>query len=117
MKRLYLIVIVVFTLAACNLGRGFKPPSNENENWTSRNTTSQLVINKAMLDCGFTVLEYGYGVDNGDNADATRQECMFANGFFRKSGSGGICSLPRFRETLPACASATIRSRSSYYGK
>lgn len=118
MKQLYLAVSIVFTLAACNLGRGFKPPPNANslESWGNRNGISQKTIDSAMIECGYTILEYGYGTDQTDNGSAQRIECMFSKNFYFKSGWGGICSNPTDRVTLPACANVPIRSRNSYYG-
>lgn len=118
MNRLYLHLSIAFVVTACNLGRGFKPPPNANslEVWGSRNGISQKTIDSAMTECGYTILEYGYGEDKTRNASAQRVECMFSKKFFFKDGWGGICSNPTDRGTLPACANAPIRSRNSYYG-
>jgi hypothetical protein len=111
-----IFILLLSLIAACNLGRGFKPPPNANEGWTSKQNPSQAEINKAMIDCGVVELSNGAGLDNSENERAVRTECMFRKQFYMKSGWGGPCATPEFRARIPACANAPIRSRNSYYG-
>jgi hypothetical protein len=114
--RTLIFTFILSLIAACNLGRGFKPPPNANEGWTSKQNPSQVEVNKAMITCGTTELSDGTGQDNSPTARVTRQECMFKKGFFYKSGWGGLCTIPEVRSSNTACATAPLRSRDSYYG-
>jgi hypothetical protein len=115
LQALILILLLSF-VAACNIGRGFRGPQDDNVSWTSRHFSSQQEIDMALYSCGVVGLSEGLGVDRSHNGRAIIEECMFKKKFYRESGFGGVCSLPSYRPELPACANAPIRSRNSYYG-
>jgi hypothetical protein len=116
--QIIIAALALMLLAGCNIGRGFRPPSDSNslETWGHKSDINQQKINTAMLDCGYTSLTQGYGTDNSENSRVERTECMFRKNFYFNSGYGGVCSDPDRRLKLPACASAPLRSRNSYYG-
>lgn len=102
LKRLVLICAVSFILTACFGGKPFQPPPEEYTQWI-KGGVSEEGVKQAMRQCGFTDL-YGYGGDRNATFDdiARRENCMFQNGFKRKSGYKGICSLRRAKD-IQAC--------------
>jgi hypothetical protein len=113
----FVSMFFLLLVGACSVfGNGFKPPGYENEAWTSKQKPSQTEVDRALISCGVIQLSNGLGSDRGENAGAIIQECMFAKGFYRKSGYGGSCATPEFRARIPTCVNAPLRSRDSYFG-
>lgn len=120
MKSLYLVLVVTSLVSACT-PTGLRSPGPSNEYaWTNRDGATPEQVRPELLQCGngrdfsnFIQLDG----ESLDNARARLQECLFAKGFFPKSGDGGYCSDRDYREKLPACANAPIRSRNNYYGQ
>lgn len=110
------ITLALALMAACNIGRGFRPPDSFNKVWASRENHSQAEIDKTLTNCGVVYLSNGAGLDRGETANVIIEECIFAKGLYLKSGYGGTCSTPEFRARIPACANAPLRPRNSYYG-
>lgn len=74
-------------------------------------------VRQALDDCGNAQpLERKHG-ETSDNASARIIECMFAKGFYFKSGWGGPCAIPEYQTELPACLNAPIRPRRGFYGQ
>ncbi len=120
MKSLYLVLVVTSLVAACT-PTGLRSPGPSDEYaWTNRNNATAEQVRPVMLQCGGG--RYLSNVtpiigESADNARARIQECLFAKGFFPKSGDGGYCSAPDYRAKLSACANAPIRPRNNYYGQ
>lgn len=105
-----LLAALATTGCTAYLTRGFRAPADEDDMWVKRGISKAGVIT-AMQECGYTSTQQGYGNDNSINGHAMRQECMFSKGFKRNDGSGGACSDPEFRVTLPACKNAPARPK------
>ncbi len=116
MKLLCLILAAISMASACTL-RGFRPPPDLEEEYTSQVSPTLAQVRQALAECGFSQPLRQKGGESLDNARARVNECMFLRGFYFKSGDGGYCSDPNYRAKLPACANAPIRSRYSYYGQ
>ena len=114
-----ILIIIIFTLhitSGCT-PRGFLPPPEDEEAYTSKNDPPAAQVRSALDECGDSQpmkLEDG---ESHDNAVAEIDECMFRRGFYHVSGWGGMCASPNYRENLPACANAPIRPRWGYYGQ
>lgn len=120
MKPFYLTLVVASLVAACT-PTGLRSPGPSDEYaWTNRNGATPEQVRPEMLQCGNGRYLSNVTLINGessDNARARIQECLFAKGFFPKSGDGGYCSDRDYRAKLPACQNAPIRSRNNYYGQ
>ncbi len=112
-----MLTIVILTAACAPIGLRSPGPSNEYA-WTNRNNAMPEHVLPELTKCGggYQALSVRIG-ESTDNARARIQECMFAKGFYLKSGHGGYCSDPEYRPELPACQNAPIRPRNGYYGQ
>lgn len=120
MKLPTLILAFASITAACTPA-GLRSPGPSNEyGWTNRNNATPEQVLPELLQCGNgTTFSNPFQIDgeSTDNVAARMQECLFAKGFYPKSGDGGYCSNPHYRAKLPACANAPIRSPNNYYGR
>lgn len=116
MKLLYLMLTNATMASACT-PRGFRPPPDIEETYTSQARPTLTQIKQALADCGFSRPLQRIDGESFDNARARVNECMFLRGFYFKSGDGGYCSDPDYRAKLPACANAPVRPQNSYYGQ
>jgi hypothetical protein len=118
MRLLFLILTASSLLAACTF-EGLRSPGPSGEYaWTNRNKATPAQVLPELEQCGggHQVLNVKAG-ESTDNARARISECMFAKGFYIKSGSGGTCSSPLYRVELPACMNAPVRPSEGYYGQ
>lgn len=107
---------VVVLATSCTTLRGFKPPPSDiAEVMNDSQHRGAEFIRQAWGDCGSDVL--GPTIIDGfvDNVRATRQECMFNKGLYRRDGDGGMCSRPPYRTKLPVCKIVPQRPRNHYY--
>lgn len=110
--KILLFILPMVFLNGCMyyLERGFGGVLDYSESWRKFGTSKSDVY-AAMKSCGYTNIPAGQGVDNSNEADAARQECMFSKGFKNSDGWGGLCSDPEYRPTLNACKDAPLRPR------
>lgn len=94
------LYMFLLPLAGCASKKPFQPPPPEYSEWI-KNDVLEEGVKQAMKDCGYKDL-YGYGDQTSANDVARRQNCMFKNGFSRRSGYKGLCSLKE-QNYLPAC--------------
>ncbi len=116
MKLLCLILAAACMGAACT-PRGFRPPPDIEETYTSHARPNLTQIKQALAECGFSRPLQRIDGESFDNARAKVNECMFFHGFYFKSGDGGYCSNPYYREKLTACQNAPARPQNGYYGQ
>ena len=117
MKRLCLILGVASSVAACGLR---SPGPSDEYAWTNRNHATPEQVRPVMLQCGdgrYLSNVIPVRGESADNARARMEECLFAKGFYPKSGGSSYCSDPSYRAKLPACANALIRTRNNNYGQ
>ncbi len=114
MKKTILALLLTCITVAC-VPRGFAPPPSDDEAFTNKNRPNMNQVREALNDCGDNQAKKNN--ETQTNADARVIECMFAKGFYFKSGWGGPCSADEYRSKLPACLNAPIRPRQGYYGQ
>ncbi|MEJ7138986.1 hypothetical protein [Amphibiibacter pelophylacis] len=114
MKNIYILLTGAVFLISCTL-RGFSPPPDDDEAFTSKKRPSIFDVRQALVACGDNKPKAPN--ERQENANARVIECMFAKGFYFKSGWGGNCSYPDYRAKLPACQNAPQRPREGYYGQ
>jgi hypothetical protein len=114
MKMLCLILATASLASACT-PRGFKPPPSDEEAMTSKSRPTVNHVRQTLHECGD--LQPKHEGESQTNANARVIECMFQKGFYFKSGWGGHCAVPDYREKLPACQNAPVRPRNTYYGQ
>ena len=116
---IFLILFASISVACVPAGLRAPGPSNE-DGWANKEKATPERIRNEMLKCGegryLSNIEPLDG-ESIDNARARLQECLFAKGFYIKSGSGGYCSDSYYRKKLPACFNAPIRPHQGYYGE
>ena len=120
MRRLSLMFVIPSMLVACT-PTGLKSPGPSDEfAWTNRAGAKPEDVRIEMLKCGngrYLSNVIRINGESSDNAAARLEECLFAKGFFPKSGNGGRCSDLDYRAKLPACKDAPIRPSTGYYGQ
>ena len=120
MKLLTLVLGLTFMTVACTPA-GLRSPGPSNEYaWTNRNNATPEQVRPELLKCGNgTTYSNVFQLDgeSTDNASARLDECLFAKGFYIKSGHGGYCANPVYRAKLPACQNAPFRTLEGYYGR
>lgn len=92
-------VLIIGTLAACS--KPFQPPPVEFKMW-KKSGISELQVKAQMLKCGYPTIDGFHGRYVSKEEAAKPEQCMFAEGFKRKNGWKGVCSLPSFAE-VSAC--------------
>jgi hypothetical protein len=97
-------ILLTLSLTACFGQKPFQPHPPTFTRW-SKGGVSGEGVKAAMKQCGYIDI-YGYGGDRDStmNERALRQNCMFNNGFRRKDGDQGLCSLKSYKD-IPACQS------------
>ena len=89
---IFLILFASISVACVPAGLRAPGPSNE-DGWANKEKATPERIRNEMLKCGegryLSNIEPLDG-ESIDNARARLQECLFAKGFYIKSGSGGI---------------------------
>jgi hypothetical protein len=120
MRTRFFLLIAASLVSACTFSGLRSPGPSDEYAWTNRNNATPEQVRPEMLQCGNGRYLSNAALINGESADNARariQECLFAKGFFPKSGDGGYCSDRDYRAKLPACANAPIRSRNNYFGQ
>ena len=115
MKPVYLMLFIASMASACT-PRGFSPPPDIEDTLTSRFRPTVDQIKKVLDECGHSQPLRKLKNESLDNARARVQECLFAKGYYFKSGYAGVCANPEYQTDLPACRNAPVRPRNSYYG-
>lgn len=106
---------LVLLVAGCTL-RGFKPPpSDVAEVMNDSQHRGADFVRQTWRECGGVVSGPNIVQSHADNVDATRQECMFNKGLYRKDGDGGMCSRSNYRAKLPVCKIVPRRPQDNYY--
>lgn len=120
MKFLYLMLATASITVACTPAGLRSPGPSDEYAWTNRNNATPEQVRPVMLQCGDGRYLSNVTLINGESADNARariQECLFAKGFYPRSGDGGYCSNPHYRGKLPACMNAPVRPQNGYYGQ
>ena len=92
-------VVIVGALVACS--KPFQPTPVEFTMWI-KTGFSELQVKENMLKCGFPTIAGFHGIYASKEEVAKAEQCMFSDGFKRKDGWKGVCSLPKFDE-VSAC--------------
>lgn len=119
MRSLFLMLSICSLLGACTF-EGLRSPGPSHEYvWTNRNKATPAEVLPVLESCGGggrqVVIEKAG--ESTANANVRIDECMFAKGFYFKSGSGGTCSSPLYRVKLPACMNVPVRPSEGFYGQ
>jgi len=120
MKTRFFLLIAASLVSACTFEGLRSPGPSDQFAWTNRNGATSDQVKIELMQCGDGFLPSNMKPrlgESADNARARQYECMFAKGFYIKSGSGGTCSDPEYRAELPACMHAPVRPREGYYGQ
>lgn len=114
-----MIAVTGLNVACTPTGLRSPGPSGEYA-WTNHNNATPEQVLPEFLHCENKYLSLEMKQRNDESLDNSRariQECMFAKGFYIKSGYGGYCSNPNYRAELPACLNTPIRPRQGYFGR
>lgn len=97
-------ILLGLFLTACLGQKPFQPHPPNFKQWV-KDGVSEEGVKEAMRKCGYEDI-YGYGGDRDStmNESALRQVCMFKNGFLRKDGDRGLCTLKDYQD-IAACRS------------